>query len=991
MIRISGKFILPLLTFVFMLSTSLFAQSNDVTRYKLLLKDNAASLGITNADIDDAVITDYHTDQSSQITYVYLQQAFQGIRLYNVIKTIAFKDNTLVYHSGKFITDLSGKISGTSPSLSVLDAVKNTSVHLNLLSNPSISIATDQFNLLKKYTIHADQIAKKDIDVELMFLPNSTRTQINLVWNVSLDVINSDDYWNVRVNALNGNVLEKNNFTVHERAKNAAQQKFIPKNYVASRKYVDENKLSAFSYLPPPNVTTANYEVIPYPIESPNFGAAAQATNPWLLCGTTNNATTNGWHFDGTTNYNVTRGNNVYAFLDVANTNTPSTTKNWPDTSSTVAPTLNFIHVPNYLVHPSSTTNGSNNKKFALDNLFYWNNLMHDVSYQYGFDEASGNFQNNNLSRGGSQLDYVEANAQDGGGTDNANFSAPADGSKGRMQMYLWNINTPATVTVNTPSTIPNSYTAIEGAMSTNNLLVNVGPVTAPVVYFNDDAAGTAHQACGTAANAAALNGKIVLIDRGNCNFTVKVTTAQNAHAKGVIMINTDDVPITMSGASNAITIPAVLVSNTDGQTLKSALSNNLNVTLNAPVLLDGDIDNGVVSHEYTHGISIRLTGGASNSGCLDNAEEGGEGWSDYMALMMTTNWTTAHLNDGNLARPIGTYVLHEVPTSWGIRRYPYSVDMTIDPLTYDTMAISTEIHDIGEIWCSVLWDMTWMIIQQQGVISHNIFDATSVGGNIVALKLVLQGLKLQPCSPGYIDARNAILAADASLYNNAHRCAIWTAFARRGMGYSASQGLSSDATDQTSAFDLPPDIANSCFVPLRFLGFNAAPVNEEVVLNWKTANEANTNNFAIEFSTDATSWISLGTVTAKNKSLNDYQFIHYTPVEGNNYYRLKMLDNDGKFTYSEIRKVNFTKGKAASLVLIPNPAIDQTTLFVPKPLDNSTVNIYDATGSKIKSIELKAGIQKLDINTANWANGIYIIETFINNQKQSTRLVVHH
>ncbi len=66
------------------------------------------------------------------------------------------------------------------------------------------------------------------------------------------------------------------------------------------------------------------------------------------------------------------------------------------------------------------------NMNFAITQLFYWNNVMHDVSYQYGFDEASGNFQNNNQGRGGLGNDFVYADAQDGSGTDNANFSTPA-------------------------------------------------------------------------------------------------------------------------------------------------------------------------------------------------------------------------------------------------------------------------------------------------------------------------------------------------------------------------------------------------------------------------------------------------------------------------------------------------------------------------------------------------------------------------------------
>ncbi|MBL0200715.1 MAG: M36 family metallopeptidase [Chitinophagaceae bacterium] len=123
--------------------------------------------------------------------------------------------------------------------------------------------------------------------------------------------------------------------------------------------------------------------------------------------------------------------------------------------------------------------------------------------------------------------------------------------------------------------------------------------------------------------------------------------------------------------------------------------------------------------------------------------------------------------------------------TGSGIRNYPYSTDIAVNPLTYANMGVNpigTESHNIGEIWCAALWEMTWGIIQQTGNINSNLFDASSTAGNSVALKLVIEGMKLQPCVPGFIDARNAIIKADSLIYNGAYKCAIWTAL-QRGMG----------------------------------------------------------------------------------------------------------------------------------------------------------------------------------------------------------------
>ncbi len=95
---------------------------------------------------------------------------------------------------------------------------------------------------------------------------------------------------------------------------------------------------------------------------------------------------------------------------------------------------------------------------------------------------------------------------------------------------------------------------------------------------------------------------------------------------------------------------------------------------------LDGDLDNGIIIHEYGHGISNRLTGGPANVDCLDNQEQGGEGWSDFYALAFTQASGTEVAG----GRGIGTYALDEPTTGPGIRTQKYSTNMTINDHTYD-------------------------------------------------------------------------------------------------------------------------------------------------------------------------------------------------------------------------------------------------------------------------------------------------------------------
>ena len=92
------------------------------------------------------------------------------------------------------------------------------------------------------------------------------------------------------------------------------------------------------------------------------------------------------------------------------------------------------------------------------------NNSLHDILYLHGFDEESGNFQQTNYSGAGLGDDYVRAEAQDGGGSNNANFATPDDGQSGRMQMYLWPGSEPGFMTVHSPAVIAGDYVAVEAS-----------------------------------------------------------------------------------------------------------------------------------------------------------------------------------------------------------------------------------------------------------------------------------------------------------------------------------------------------------------------------------------------------------------------------------------------------------------------------------------------------------------------------------------------
>ena len=747
---------------------------------------------------DDFQVSDAYTDDNG-LEHVYIQQLYQGIPVYNRILPLTFLRSQLVHHAGSFVPAKLLASLPLIPAVTAEQAVSQAVYRVAPTAEARPGLLRSEGGAKARQVFSAAGVAKRDIAAQLTWVLDKAGRP-HLAWNVNIDVLGRPDWWNVQVDAATGSIISQDNWTVEEKASDAP----ACAGYSALAPVPTHQVAPAAVFTPAgAGTATASYLVIPYPLLSPSTTALRTETDPWLKAGVGNKATTNGWHYDGTTDYAYTRGNNVAAYDDAANLNAPG---NYAPSTTTGA-ALTFSYAPNFIQQPAVVQN----RNAAVTNLFYWNNIMHDIMYQYGFTEAAGNFQASNLGRGGAESDYVKAEAQDGSGTNNANFSTPPDGTSGRMQMFLWN-SIPIQLQVTAPASVAGQYTLREGVLSTANKLIDVGPVSGQLALYQDAGTSpTTNLAC-TSHAGPSLAGKIALITRSTsttCTFANKVKNAQLAGAVGVIVVNNvAGAPVIMGGSDNTITIPAVMISQADGATLTAQLAAGVQVTLprNNP-LIDGDYDDGIVAHEYGHGVSSRLTGGPSSASCLANAEQAGEGWSDYFALMVTTDWTAATLTDGPGARPIGTYAFGQPNTAVGIRRYPYSTSMTTNPLTYKDMALNTEIHATGEIWCAALWDMTWNIIQQNGAINGNLYTPAANGGNTAALQLVVQGLKLQPCQPGFLDSRDAILAADSLLYGGRYHCAIWRAFARRGMGYSAQQGYSTSADDQTAAFDMPPPV----------------------------------------------------------------------------------------------------------------------------------------------------------------------------------------
>ncbi|KAF9556787.1 hypothetical protein CPC08DRAFT_75227 [Agrocybe pediades] len=332
-----------------------------------------------------------------------------------------------------------------------------------------------------------------------------------------------------------------------------------------------------------------------------------------------------GWHATaaGGANSTTTSGNNAIAFKGSQSSLTTQSSA-----------TDNFVFTQN----PSAAPTTQVNLDAARTNAFYVVNTIHDVTYRYGFTEAAFNFQVNNNGKGGKGNDRVTISVQDSAGTDNADFSTPADGTSGAMRMFLWDLTTPER---------------------------------------------------------------------------------------------------------------------------------------------DGALENDIVSHEMTHGVTNRMTGGGTGR-CLQTTEAGGmgEGWSDTMA-----NWlekTSAAVPDYVL----GQYVTNDPA---GIRSHPYSTSATVNPLRYSSLKTLTEVHDIGEVWANLLYQVYAGLVGAHGWSANARTDPTTSEGNVVFMHLFIDSLPIQPCNPTFLTARDAWIQADVNRFGGANKCILWNAFASRGLGVNAA------------------------------------------------------------------------------------------------------------------------------------------------------------------------------------------------------------
>jgi extracellular elastinolytic metalloproteinase len=739
------------------------------------LSENAAEVGVTPADLDDLVVTSIVPSRHNGVTHVNLNQRFRDLEVFGGHVTVSVgPGGKVVFAAGSPVRGL-GTSASAEAELGATEAVAAAAEGLDLEEPENLRVLNRSGG---KTVVSRGGISEAPIPARLGWQP--TDDGLRLAWQVTIDDSASVDLWNAAVDAQTGELLDAANWTSH-----------------ASPNPVDDG---------------SSYRVFAFPKGDPNDGPRTLEVNPADAL-----ASPFGWHdTNGAAGPEFTRtqGNNVHAYSDRDANNQPD-----PASDPDGGLGLDFDFVADYLnEQPQSYVDA------AVTNLFYWCNNVHDLTYQYGFDEAAGNFQVNNYGRGGVGGDDVRCEAQDGSGTNNANFSTPAmDGGRPRMQMFLWpgfQFGLPNALTVDSPSGAAGTYPA-------NYARFTPAPTGAGIsggIVLADDGVAPLNDGCQPYI---VPTGSIALVDNSSaCNSYTRTANAQNGGAAALVIahnVTTDppsDPPILNGSMSPPLAIPAVIVPQASGALIKAGLPATGRVHRNfaRPPMRDADFRSETIFHEYGHGVSNRLTGGP-NVNCLTGNEQAGEGWSDFFAITFLMN---PAIDDPEGPRGYGQWALYaNSRVGPGFRPRPYSRNMELQPFTYDSIKTNGWLdgtslalpHGLGHGWAATLWDMAWDLVDKHGF-NPDAYGAWDTGGNNRALQYVVDGLKMQGCGPGLVVARNAIIASADLLSEGEDTCLIWSSFARRGLGFGAVQGTT-NRDDNSEAYDTNPTCRRGFLSPV--------------------------------------------------------------------------------------------------------------------------------------------------------------------------------
>ena len=378
------------------------------------IRAHAAELGLTASDVADVTVSDQVRSAHNGVTHVYLLQRHRGIAVVNGILNVSVAANGAVLHVGnRFVPNLTAATAGQAAARPATAAAEAAAVHVGLAPTQDIAVVDRPSGSAQRTTMSDGGVSTADIPAELVWQPLDNGT-VRLAWSVVIEPAGGEHWWTMTVDAQTGAVLQTLDLVVHD-------------DVAATANAVARTAAAAPQAVGPADTVDdgSSYRVFPIPVENPGDGERALVTNPASA-----EASPFGWHdTNGVAGPEFTRtqGNNVHAYADRSNDNLPDPVRSRRRRRAR-------LRLPARPRRPARSTPAT----AIVTNLFYWNNIIHDVTARLRLRRACGQLPDQQLRPGRPGGDDVRAEAQDGSGRNNANFGTPVDGQRPRMQMFEW-------------------------------------------------------------------------------------------------------------------------------------------------------------------------------------------------------------------------------------------------------------------------------------------------------------------------------------------------------------------------------------------------------------------------------------------------------------------------------------------------------------------------------------------------------------------------
>jgi len=205
------------------------------------------------------------------------------------------------------------------------------------------------------------------------------------------------------------------------------------------------------------------------------------------------------------------------------------------------------------------------------------------------------------------------------------------------------------------------------------------------------------------------------------------------------------------------------------------------------------------------------------------------------------------------------------------------------------------------------------------------------------------------------------------------------------GFAYLQSTSEAGGAALINPAFNNVPFSVNSgdralglTILPVLFSKFDAKCTNTGTLISWATTQEANSSKFEIERSTNGTTWTNIGSVPAAGNSTSDRAYQQIDLIGGTALYRIKQIDKDGQFIYTNVARTN-CQVKNISSVIYPVPAQDVLNVVIKSDRSVRTqLMVFDMQGKLVKKLDaaITAGNNNFRINLIGLASGDYMLRS---------------